>query len=173
MHSKVVHTVFKVLEEGGHPTLRFNFRGVGMSEGAYAGWDEAVGDVAGAAAEARRRSGKHALWLAGFSFGSYVGARWALADGDVERYIGLGMPVTRNIDGRTFEFLDRAFAPMLFVQGDRDQYGDRDGLLALAARLRASGRVTVRFVENADHFFTGRIMALADALRDGLDAEDS
>ena len=172
MHSKVVHTIYRVLEDRGHATLRFNFRGVGLSEGAYAGWDEAVGDVAAAAAEARLRSGRRTLWLAGFSFGSYVGAKWALADGEVDRYVGLGMPVSRNIDGRTFEFLDRPPAPMLIVQGDRDQYGDRGGILALAARLRKSGRVTVRFVENADHFFTGRLAALADALRDGLEAEE-
>jgi alpha/beta superfamily hydrolase len=172
MHSKVVHTVYRVLEERGHPTLRFNFRGVGLSEGAYEGWDAAVGDVAAAAAEARARSGRAALWLAGFSFGSYVGGRWAMGDSSVERFLGLGMPVSRNIDGRTFDFLDRPPAPMLIVQGDRDQYGDREGVLALAERLRKAGRVTVRFVENADHFFTGRLAALADALRDGLDAED-
>ena len=61
MHSKVVHTVYRVLEERGHPTLRFNFRGVGLSEGAYEGWDAAVGDVAAAAAEARARSGRAAV----------------------------------------------------------------------------------------------------------------
>ncbi|HET9251774.1 MAG TPA: alpha/beta fold hydrolase [Candidatus Eisenbacteria bacterium] len=172
MHSKVVHTVYRVLEEAGHATLRFNFRGVGRSEGSYSGWDGEVGDVAAAAAFARERTGIRPLWLAGFSFGSWVGAKFALADGQCERFLALGVPVTTNIDGRTFEFLDRPPAPMLIVQGSKDQYGSREGVLALAERLRAAGGpdrpVEVRFVENADHFFTGHLTQLAGALRDGL-----
>ena len=169
MHSKVVHTVYRVLEEAGHPTLRYNFRGVGRSDGAYSGWDGEVGDVAAAAAFARERTGIQSLWLAGFSFGSWVSAKFALADDHIERFLGLGMPVTTNIDGRTFEFLDRAPAPMLIVQGSRDRYGSSDGVLALAERLRAAGgQVDVRVVEGADHFFTGHLTQLAGALRDGL-----
>lgn len=173
MHSKVVHTIYRVLESRGHPALRFNFRGVGTSEGAYSGWDGEVGDVAAAAAFARERTGVHPLWLAGFSFGSWVGAKFALADGHVERFLALGVPVTANIDGRTFEFLDRPPAPTLIVQGARDRYGSREGVLALVERLRAAGGapVEVRFVEDADHFFTGHLTQLAAALRDGLGLE--
>ena len=177
MHSKVVHTVYRVLEAAGHPTLRFNFRGVGQSEGAYSGWDGEVGDLAAAAAFARGRVGHEPLWLAGFSFGSWIGAKFALTDGHVERFVALGIPVTTNIDGRTFEFLDRPPAPMLVVQGSRDQYGSKDGVLALVERLRAAAGadtpVEVRFVEGADHFFTGHLSQLADALRDGLGLEET
>jgi alpha/beta superfamily hydrolase len=59
---------------------------------------------------------------------------------------------------------------MLIVQGSRDQYGSKEGILALAERLRVKGPVEVRFVEGADHFFTGHLTQLADALRDGLGA---
>jgi alpha/beta superfamily hydrolase len=179
MHSKVVHTVYRVLEAAGHATLRFNFRGVGLSEGAYSGWDGEVGDVAAAASFARGRTGVRALWLAGFSFGSWVGAKFALQDREIERFIALGVPVTTTIDGRTFEFLNRPPAPMLIVQGARDRYGSREGVLALVERLRAAGGdggavpVEVRFVEGADHFFTGHLTQLAAALRSGLGLEDS
>ena len=91
MHSKVVYTVYKVLNGAGHPTLRFNFRGVGMSEGRYSGGDGEVGDAAAAAAYARARTGVAALWLAGFSFGSWVGAKWAVQDDHLERFIALGI----------------------------------------------------------------------------------
>ena len=74
MHSKVVYTVFRVLHEAGRPTLRFNFRGVGASQGSYSGWDGEVGDVAAAAAFVRRETGMAPIWLAGFSFGSWVGS---------------------------------------------------------------------------------------------------
>ena len=171
MHNKVVHTVYRVLHRAGHTTLRFNFRGAGRSEGSFSGWDGEVEDVAAAAAYARERVRSAALWLAGFSFGSWVGSKWALRDGQVERFVGLGMPVSAKIDRRTFDFLDRPPAPMLIVQGDRDQYGSREAILALADRLRARGQVEVRFVENADHFFTGHLTQLAAALRDGLGLE--
>lgn len=171
MHSKVVHTVYRVLDDAGHPTLRFNFRGVGASAGSYSGWDGEVGDVAAAAAYARERSGRQPLWVAGFSFGSWVSSKWALTDSAVERFIGLGMPVSTNIDGRTFEYLDRPPAPMLIVQGDHDQYGSQDATRALVERLKTKGEVTVRFVSHADHFFTGRLKELAAALRDGLGLE--
>lgn len=171
MHSKVVHTVYKVLHEAGHPTLRFNFRGAGKSEGNFSGWDGEVEDVAAAARYARERTGTGPLWLAGFSFGSWVGSMWALRDGQVEQFIGLGMPASTNIDGRTFDFLDRPPAPMLIVQGTRDQYGSRDSIVALGERLRAKGSVEVRFVEGADHFFTGHLTQLAHALKDGLGLE--
>src|SRR5512140_442277 len=64
MHSKVVHTVYRVLEGRGHPTLRFNFRGVGASEGAYSGWDGEIGDLEAAAVYARGRTGSRPLWIA-------------------------------------------------------------------------------------------------------------
>jgi len=172
MHSKVVHTVYKVLDQAGHPTLRFNFRGVGMSGGHYSGGDGEVCDVAAAAALARDLTGLEALWLAGFSFGSWVGAKWAMGDGHLERFIAVGMPVTVNIDGRTFVFLTRPPAPMLIVQGDHDQYGSREDILTLVARLKPHGRVEARFVADADHFFTGRLTQLAAALRGGLGLEE-
>jgi hypothetical protein len=168
MHSKVVYTVHRVLDSAGHPTLRFNFRGVGRSKGAYSGWDGEVGDVSAAAAYARERAGLEALWLAGFSFGSWVGAKWAVQDGHVERFIALGVPVDRTADRRDFDFLDRPPAPMLIVQGEKDRYGGREGVLALRDRLRLKGTVEARFVPGADHFFTGRLTELAGALREAL-----
>ena len=72
MHSKVVHTVYRVLDARGHPSLRFNFRGVARSEGNFSGWNDEVEDVAAAAAFARERTGQNELWGAGFSFGSWV-----------------------------------------------------------------------------------------------------
>ncbi len=164
MHSKVVHAVHRVLSGAGHPTLRFNFRGVGRSEGHYSGGEGEVEDVAAAAAFARARAGGPALWGAGFSFGAWAGLRWALRDRGLDRFIALGLPA----DAFALDFLAEAPAPLLIVQGDHDRYGSVASVEALAHRLRASGPVEVRVVASADHFFTGRLAALADALRDGL-----
>jgi len=170
MHSKVVHTVYRVLEGRGHPTLRFNFRGVGASEGAYSGWDGEVGDLEAAAAYARGRTGARPLWIAGFSFGSWIGLNFSLRDPDVAFMIGLGLPAGGNVDGRRFDFIDRVPWPFLMVQGDHDRYGSVGDITALRDRLAPLGRVELRVVERADHFFTGRIEALREALNHGIDA---
>jgi alpha/beta superfamily hydrolase len=168
MHSKVVYTVFRVLHEAGHPTLRFNFRGVGASQGSYSGWDGEVGDVAAAAAFVRRETGMMPIWLAGFSFGSWVGSKWALSDPSVERMILLGVPVDRNVDNRSFEHLTKLPAPTLIIQGERDKYGSPASVESLGERLRAFGKVLVRVVPGADHFFTGKLTLLEAALQEGL-----
>lgn len=170
MHSKVVHTVYRVLEERGHPTLRFNFRGVGKSAGTYSGWDGEIGDLEAAAAYARGRVGSPPLWIAGFSFGSWIGLNFALRDPGVEFMIGLGLPASGNVDGRKFEFLDRVPWPLLMVQGDHDRYGSVADIQALRDRLSAMGRVELRVVAGADHFFNGKIEALREALKDGIHA---
>ena len=173
MHSKVVHTVYRVLNHAGHPSIRFNFRGVGASHGSFSGWDGEVADVAAAAAFARAETGLTPVWLAGFSFGSWVGSKWALGEpaGGIERMILLGVPVDRNVDDRSFEHLDAAAklpAPILIVQGEKDQYGSPASVLALRDRLAARGTVEARIVEGADHFFTGKLHQLEAALKEGL-----
>jgi alpha/beta superfamily hydrolase len=173
MHSKVVYTVFRVLHDAGHATLRFNFRGVGASQGTYSGWDGEVGDVAAAAAFARRETGVSPLWIAGFSFGSWVGSKWALGDPNIERMILLGVPVDRNVDDRSFDHLTRLPAPLLIIQGERDQYGSPQGVARLVERLRPLGTVEARIVPGADHFFTGHLGPLEAALRQGLGMEET
>ena len=173
MHSKVVYTVFRVLHDAGHATLRFNFRGVGASQGSYSGWDGEVGDVAAAAAFARRETGITPLWIAGFSFGSWVGSKWALGDPNIERMILLGVPVDRNVDDRSFDHLARLPAPLLIIQGERDQYGSPEGVARLVERLRPLGPVEAKIVPGADHFFTGHLAPLEAALRQGLGMEET
>lgn len=164
MHSKVVHTVYRVLDAAGHPTLRFNFRGVGRSQGEYSGWNEEVGDFAAAAAFARERGTGRPLWGAGFSFGSWIGLQWALGDPGVERFVALGVPVGNH----TFDFLDRLPWPLAIVQGERDQYGGPEALQRFVEQWRRLGAVTLRVVPGSDHFFTHKLAELRQALEEIL-----
>ena len=164
MHSKVVHTIYRVLDRAGHPTLRFNFRGVGRSQGEYAGGNGETGDFAAAAAYARARTGRRELWAAGFSFGSWIGLQWALEDPDVKRFIALGLPV----DNHQFGFLDRLPWPLAIVQGERDQYGGLENLRAAIDHWQRLGPVRHRVVKGADHFFTGKLAELQQALEEIL-----
>jgi len=164
MHSKVVHSVYRVLDAAGHPTLRFNFRGVGRSEGTFSGWNEEVGDFAAAAAFAREPSGRKELWGAGFSFGSWIGLQWALTDPGVERFIALGLPV----ENHAFDFLNRIPWPLAIVQGEHDRYGSAETLARYVQEWQKLGPVRLRIVKGADHFFTGKLAELQQALEEVL-----
>jgi alpha/beta superfamily hydrolase len=164
MHSKVVHAVYRTLDAAGHPTLRFNFRGVGRSQGDFSGWNEEMGDFAAAAALARERTGKKELWGAGFSFGSWIGLQWALADPAVQRFVALGVPV----ENHSFQFLDRVPWPLAIVQGEQDKYGGPEKLASFVEQWGRLGPVTLKIVKGADHFFTGKIAELSQALEEIL-----
>src|ERR1700704_6373883 len=93
MHNKVVYQTAKTLHRFGLPVLRFNFRGVGLSEGRH---DKGRGEVEDVAAALDFLTGKYPdvpLLLAGFSFGSWVGLRAGCSDSRVMELIGLGLPV--------------------------------------------------------------------------------
>ena len=102
MQNKVVTTLARCAEELGMPSLRFNFRGVGASAGAF---DEGRGetdDALAAVATARQRWPDAALWLAGFSFGGYVALRASTTRGvgEVSRLVTIAPAFTRYLRHR-------------------------------------------------------------------------
>src|SRR5438876_3231595 len=119
MHNKVVFRAAAALNDAGLMALRINFRGVGQSTGEH---DEGRGerdDVrAGLDYLAANYSGE-AITLCGFSFGARVGLEVGSADERVLRLISIGTPV----DKYDFSFLEECRKPILFVQGDRDEFG--------------------------------------------------
>ena len=164
MHNKVVFRLAAALVEHGIPALRFNFRGVGRSTGAY---DEGRGEAddvrAALDALAARYPGVPVL-VAGFSFGAWVGFPVGCADARVTHLIGAGAPVSLlHADD-----LAGCAKPKLIVQGEQDQYGPRDALETWFARLPEPKRLTI--VPGADHFFTQQQSELAAALDAGLRA---
>jgi len=151
MHNKVVYQAGKSLDALGLPVLRFNFRGTGRSEGAHDRGDGERSDVRAALDFLAAEFPNVPLLLAGFSFGCWVGLRVGCEDARVESLIGLGAPVN-NAD---FSYLVRCEKPKLFVQGSNDMYGAVDKLNGLVASAAGENRVVI--VENADHFFVGKL----------------
>jgi alpha/beta superfamily hydrolase len=132
--------------------LRFNFRGVGRSEGAH---DLGVGeqeDARAALSEMERRLPRLPLLLGGFSFGSAMAAKVAADDPRVKAVFILGFPITR-LDSTAD--LARVGRPRLFVQGSADEFGPGPVIRKLVSSLPGPKRLEV--VEGADHFFTGRL----------------
>ncbi len=153
MHNKVVFRAAAALNEAGLVTLRVNFRGVGQSTGAH---DEGRGELEDVRTcldfLIEKYSGEE-ITLAGFSFGSYVGMQVGITDERVRRLISIGTPV----DKYDFSFLEACRKPILFVHGDRDEFGRADRLRALAARLPLEAHARVEIIAGADHFFEGRL----------------
>jgi hypothetical protein len=158
MTNKVVHTVARCWNELGVPTLRFNFRGVGASDGQY---DEGRGETDDAVAViefGRRRWPGAAVWLAGFSFGAYVALR-AAARVRPALLVTVAPPIGRW----DFAGFAAPACPWLIVQGDRDELVDAAAVQAWAAEQRPAPRVAV--LAGAEHFFHGRLHELREAVR--------
>ncbi|MGC9291252.1 MAG: alpha/beta hydrolase [Acidobacteriaceae bacterium] len=163
MHNKVVYHAMKALNGLGLPVLRFNFRGVGRSQGKH---DDGRGEREDVRAALDWLD--HALHLpiifAGFSFGSNVGLRACCGDVRVHGLIVLGLPVQAG--GRTYHYnhLPECTQPKLFVSGDRDEYGPVDAVTAVVAT--APGPKQLVWIADANHFFVGKLGAMQTVLRD-------
>jgi hypothetical protein len=151
MHNKVVYHTAKALVGQGGAVVRFNFRGVGASTGRY---DEGQGEREDARAALDWLEGQFPslpLWMAGFSFGAYVGVPVGCGDARVRAVLALGFPVRLMKVGPP----PACQKPFAVIQGGRDEFGPLDELEATLAGWPSP--VVLRVVDGADHFFTGRI----------------
>ena len=159
MHFKVVFRAAKALQQHGVAALRFHFRGVGRSEGAHDHGRGEQDDVRAALAEMQRRFPGLPLVLGGFSFGSEMALRVGCTEPGARALFALGLPVAMMTD---LSFLQACRTPRLFVQGERDPFGDADRLRELAARLPEPRSLVI--VPGADHFFGGHLDEMQEAV---------
>ena len=167
MHNKVVFRAASALNEKGLTTLRINFRSVGQSTGTHDEGRGEVDDVRAALDYLAAQYPAEPVTLAGFSFGSRVGLEVGIADERVRDLISIGTPV----DKYDFSFLKSCRKPILFVHGDRDEFGAADRVRALAASLPAEAHARVVIIENADHFFEGRLDEMKRAITEWVDSK--
>lgn len=159
MSNKVVHTLAKVCNELGVLSVRFNFRGVGASEGRY---DEGRGETLDTLAVIRwvqERWPSAKLWLGGFSFGGAIALRAAAQVQPPPERIVTVAPAIGRID---LSGLALPTYPWLIVQGDRDELVDARGVQAWAEGLDPKPELAL--LPGVDHFFHGRLNDLRDAV---------
>jgi alpha/beta superfamily hydrolase len=156
MHNKVVYRAAQALARSGYDTLRFNFRGVGLSEGRYDAGPGEIEDYRAALDEAERTGGPPIV-AGGFSFGSAVGLKAAARDARLEAFIALGLPVATE-SGRLVP-LPPADVPSLFVVGEHDTFGPP---AELERFLAGSHRMVV--IPGTDHFFDGQLELLFETI---------
>ena len=150
MQNKVVHTLARAMQELGVPTLRFNFRGVGASTGAYGDGIGEVDDALAAIAWARERWRCEALWLAGFSFGAAVSLE-AARRARPAALVSVAPPVGRIIVGH----VERPACPWLVVHGEQDELVDAQAVRAWTAAFDPPPELAM--LGDATHFFHGRL----------------
>lgn len=148
MDFPVVTAVADGMAKIGWATLRFNFRGVGSSEGSSSGGLEEVDDASGAVDFLRRESGLERVVLAGYSFGAVVALRAGVANDGVDRLVAVATPVAMFDIG----FLRGSAKPKLFVQGDADPFGPIGEMEQAVAALETARLVRL---DGADHFLQG------------------
>lgn len=165
MHNKVVYQAAKAFDSLGIPVLRFNFRGVGASEGSYDRGRGEEDDVRAALDYLEAQFPGVPLLAAGFSFGAWVGLRRGCSDPRVIELIGLGLPVNDRKLG--FDYLSTCTKPKLLIQGESDQYAAKAYFESFVQTFSPEAAVATRvvFIPAADHFFTGYLDEMAGELR--------
>ena len=166
MHNKVVFRAAAGLVDAGLTTIRFNFRGVGASTGEHneiEGGKEDVRDVLNYIAD---NYPDEDLTLAGFSYGSRTALEVGYDDPHIARLISIGTPLDKYGD---YEFLRRTQKPILFVHGDRDEFGSIDKLKQLFDEVSKNTDAELVVFENCGHFFDEHLNELRDAIRDWVE----
>ncbi len=149
MYNNVVEAMVKAYQDAGHTTLRFNFRGVGESEGRHEGGEGEQGDVEAAIQFLREELGISDLHLAGYSFGAWVNAM------GIEKYVGVR---TFVMVSPPVAFLDHSFVGPeprvgLVITGSKDEIAPPALVKDLVDRWNPQARFYI--IEGADHFYWG------------------
>ena len=154
MHNHATYRLARAVRAGGGASLRFNFRGVGRSEGEYdAGRGEAADARSALAWLAARRPDLPRL-ACGFSFGAWAALAAGCADGSVQGILVAGLaPGTLDLD-----LVRRCDKPVAVVQAERDELGGLEDVRALLSGAPAPRRLWV--VAGATHLFTEDLGAL-------------
>ena len=158
MHNKVVHRLARGLRRNGAAVLRFNFRGVGRSQGSHDHGAGEIEDARAGLAWLRARYPELSYTLAGFSFGSRVVLRLGCELMSAAKVVAAGFPTRAG----SLDSLFDCRTPKIFIQSTHDQYGPRPELEMLFARLPEPKRLL--WVDAADHFFSGALDAFEEAV---------
>lgn len=163
MDNKVVHTVARARRDNGHRVVRFNFRGVGGSAGTFANGIGESDDLLAVIDWVRKVRPQDRIWLAGFSFGSFVAARTCAraleAGAPIDRLL-LIAPAVVNYD---FAALTRFPVPMQLIYGDADEVVDPAAIARWYEQV--SSEKSVHCLAGAGHFFHGRLTELKTLLQ--------
>ncbi len=168
MNNQIVYRLFWMYQERGFTTLRFNFRGVGRSQGYF---DHGVGELSDAAAALDWVQTLHpdsrGVWIAGFSFGAWIGMQLLMRRPEVEGFLSIA-PQPNLYD---FSFLAPCPSSGLIVHGEQDKVSPPGSVQTLVDKLRAQKGIVIdqAMTADANHFFEGHVDELIGTCSDYLE----
>ena len=165
MNNRVVYTLFHAFVRQGFSVLRFNFRGVGRSQGLY---DRGEGELADAASALdwlqSYNQNASACWIAGFSFGAWIGMQLLMRRPEINGFVSIAPPANMH----DFSFLAPCPSSGLVVHGDADEVVPEASVAKLVGKLSHQRDIDIEYqvLQGASHFFQDHM----DALNEILDA---
>jgi hypothetical protein len=159
MNNKVVYTLYQNFVRRGFSCLRFNFRGVGRSQGTFARGEGELSDAATALdwmqAFNENASG---CWIAGFSFGAWIAMQLLMRRPEIDGFISVAPPANMY----DFTFLAPCPASGLMVTGSEDDIVPPESVTKLVDKLRQQRGIAIGHasIEGANHFFTNQLEEL-------------
>ena len=170
MNNPIVMELYNIFDALGFSTFRFNFRGVGKSEGKF---DNGLGELADAAAALdwvqRQNPNTNQCWVAGFSFGALLCMQLLMRRPEITRFISVS-PQPNLYD---FNFLAPCPASGLIVQGKKDEMVAPEETARLAEKLKSQKNITVEYEEvaGANHFYDNEIPKLKKIIENYIEIE--
>jgi alpha/beta superfamily hydrolase len=161
MNNQIIYELYYMYAKRGFTVLRFNFRGVGRSQGNF---DHGTGELSDAAAALDWVQTFHpdsrGCWIAGFSFGAWIGMQLLMRRPEVEGFISIAPPANLY----DFSFLAPCPASGLMVHGDADKVVPMKDVQALVDKLKAQKGITIdhETLPGANHFFAGQTDTLLE-----------
>jgi alpha/beta superfamily hydrolase len=152
MNNKVVYSLYHAFVRRGFSALRFNFRGVGRSQGSF---DRGEGELSDAAAALDWLQGYNpnasSCWIGGFSFGAWIGMQLLMRRPEIDGFVAIAPPANLY----DFSFLAPCPSSGLILQGDHDTIVSLDAAQKLVNKLshQRDIKIDYRIVKGADHFF--------------------
>lgn len=152
MNNRVVYNLHYCFYKMGFNVMRFNFRGVGRSQGEF---DQGVGELSDAAAaldylQMHNPNTKH-CWVVGFSFGAWIGMQLLMRRPEISGFISVSPPANMY----DFSFLAPCPSSGLIINGSSDRVAPPEEILSLVEKLHEQKGITItqEIVDGADHFF--------------------
>lgn len=169
MNNKVVYTLYHIFVKRGFACLRFNFRGVGRSQGTFTKGEGELSDAAAALdwLQAYNQNSRE-CWITGFSFGAWIGMQLLMRRPEITGFISVAPPANLY----DFSFLAPCPSSGLVVTGDKDEIVPLESLQKLVDKLNHQRGITVehQMVADANHFFSNRLGQLETCVADYLAA---
>ena len=154
MNEQITQRLYKTFVNRGFATLRFNFRGVGRSQGSF---DNGVGELSDAASaldylQSMNQNAKH-CWVAGFSFGAWIGMQLLMRRPEITGFVSVSPPANMY----DFSFLAPCPSSGLIINGTGDRVAPPADTHSLVDKLHEQKGITITHteVEGAGHFYEG------------------